>query len=297
MAVSQEHLAGLCVLLQHVDVEAVVALPVAADPLGEAEALSCGLDRRLQHLPERHAPEPPEQPAPPVDGARHRHAVGPVERHRLQPARVVEGDRVRLRRPSGGVQAVQLVVLGRVVDRLHVAADAGALGLGQPQHRRSGDRGVGRVPALVEDLQPGLGGERLARRDDAMSRQHFRAGLLCPVPHPVAAHGGDARRRVGVRRGRRAERGGRDIARPTAGQRRGGRDRDPHGHSDRQPPHPPLHAFTHVHHAPPFLVRAAAAASGIRAARCPLPAPLNISLPGVAVCRRAGTQHRVLDLE
>ena len=171
--VAQKHLARLGILLQHVDVETVVALPVAADPLRQPEPLPGGLDRRLQHLAERHPPEALLQPAPAVHRARHGGAVDAVERHRVQAVLVEEVHRVRRGRPAGGVQPVQAVILRRVVDRLHVAADAGALRLCQPEHGGARDRRVHGVPTLPQHLQAGLGRQRLARGDDAVARQHL----------------------------------------------------------------------------------------------------------------------------
>ena len=201
--------------LQHVDVEVVVALPVAADPLGQAEALPGGLDRRLQHLPERHAPEAVEQPAPAVHGAGHGGAVHAVERHLVQAALVVEGDRMRGGRPAGGVQPVELVgpwpssrspPCRRRFRRSPARSD--------PSIAAVATAASTAFPPSRSDLEARLRGQRLAGRDHAVAREHLGAGLLRPVPHPVTAHGGDVPGRVRVPRRRRPERRRRDAGPP-----------------------------------------------------------------------------------
>src|SRR5207249_3571154 len=98
--VPQEHLARLGILAQLVDVEVVVASPIALDPLGQPESLSGGFDRRLQHLSKRHAPEAIEKAAPAVHDAGYRHAEHAVERHVVESPAVIELRRRRCRRRS-----------------------------------------------------------------------------------------------------------------------------------------------------------------------------------------------------
>ena len=59
------------------------------------------------------------------------------------------------------------------------------------EHRRGCDRGVDGVAAVLQHVEAGLRGQRLARGDDAVAGEHLGAGLLRPLPQPVAAHGGD----------------------------------------------------------------------------------------------------------
>ena len=246
----QEDLPRLGVLLQLVDVEVVVALPVAADPLREAEPLARGLDRRLKGVREAQAPEPVEEAAPPVDRAGNRRAEHAVEGDVGQSLRVVEVGSGRGGCPPGGVQPVQLLVLRRVVDRFHVAADPGALRLHEPEHRRRRNGGVRGVAAVLQHLQARLRSKRLAGCDHAVASEHLRARLVVRVPLPVAADGGDVRRRVGVPPARDAERGRRDVI--GNGECCGGDEQrhDPNadgGHA------PPSHrSLPSTHEGPPF---------------------------------------------
>jgi hypothetical protein len=154
----------------------------------------------------------------------------------------------RRRRPPGSVQSVQPVIVRRVVDRFHVAADAGAFRLREPQHRRRRDRRVGGVAALLEDLQAGLGGQRLAGRDDAVAGEHLGASLFGPEPLPVAAHRSDVGRWIGDRPGRDAEWRRRDT---TGRRERGGGNAHRH-HCDHDGPRasPPRHLSAHTHGVP-----------------------------------------------
>ena len=71
---------------------------------------------------------------------------------------------------STRIQCDELLLLGEPDEREHVAADACHMRLGHAQHRRRRDRCVDGVAALTQDLEPSLGGKRLARGDHAVRR-------------------------------------------------------------------------------------------------------------------------------
>ena len=137
---------------------------------------------------------------PSRDGAGHGDRARPALLDRL------ERDRVRRRGP-GRVEPVRCAVSPD--DREAVAADPGRHRLGHAEHRRGGERCVGRVPAALEHAQPGAGGERLARRDHPVERDR-RLATVC-VPE---GHCGDRRRRARTREP--GEPGApQDVGRPT----------------------------------------------------------------------------------
>ena len=250
LAVAKEHLARFRILAQLADVELVVASPVTLDALGQPESLAGGFDRWLQHASQRHTPEAAEKAAPAIHGAGHGRAIHAVERDVIQSLLVVELRRGRCRRPAGGVQSEQALLSRRVVDRFHVAADAGAVRLHDAQHRRRRDRCVRGVAAILEDLQADLRRERLAGRNHTMAGEHLGASLLGPVPQPIAAHSGDAGRRVGVLLRRDPKRVRRDIV--GSGERNGRRNHCDHGNPDGREAQSPSHSFAHAHDASPF---------------------------------------------
>ena len=208
-----------------------LALPVGVDALADAEALLGELGRGLQHVLEAQVAEALLQLPPAVDGARDGGAVDALLGHlgRLVVAELLEVlGRPGVGRRAARVDPVQLAVVGRVVDGEHVAAGAGAARLDQRQHRRGGDRRVGGRPAVAEDLLAGLRGQRLARGDDAVARDHLRTTLLRPVPRPVAAERVDVlarrrrlRRRLAERRRGRPALGDRERRAQDQHQQRG----------------------------------------------------------------------------
>ncbi len=84
---------------------------------------------------------------------------------------------------------MQLVVLGGVDDREHIAGQTHIHGLDQVEHGGGRHRRVHGVAAFLEDIQTGLGGQRLAGGDHAVAGHHFRPALGHPAFRPVAPHG------------------------------------------------------------------------------------------------------------
>ena len=100
---------------------------------------------------------------------------------------------------AAGIERYEFLFFGDPRDDQYVTADSGAFRLDDIQHGGGGHRCIKRVAASFEDLQPGLGGERLAHGDYTVAGQNFRAGLLRkPTAGAVAANG------VEGLRGRRA---------------------------------------------------------------------------------------------
>ena len=73
------------------------------------------------------------------------------------------------------LSAVQLFRFRVVDDREQVAADTVHRRLDDGEDRGCGDGGIDRVAAILQHLQAGCGGERLARRDHAAATEHDRA--------------------------------------------------------------------------------------------------------------------------
>jgi len=74
---------------------------------------------------------------------------------------------------AAGIQRNEFLFLGHPCQYEDVAADAGAFGLDDVQDGSGRDGGVECVATLFEDLQAGLGGERLAGGDYAVAGQDF----------------------------------------------------------------------------------------------------------------------------
>ena len=151
------------------------------DDVGHRKAVRRVEDRRGQQVGHRQRAEPRAQRVPAGDGARHGHRVDAGARHRARP----------FDRSSAGVSPVgaqppafrpkSFFVLRLVDDREQVAADAVHLGLDEAHHGVGGNRGVDGVAAALEDLHAGARGQRLAGRDDAVTRRDLRAsGSDCP---------------------------------------------------------------------------------------------------------------------
>ncbi len=80
------------------------------------------------------------------------------------------------RRATAAVQAVKLFRFRVVNDRENVAADTVAGRFHQPERGVRGDGGIDRAAAGFENIEPDLRGERHARADHAVLREHFGTG-------------------------------------------------------------------------------------------------------------------------
>ena len=78
---------------------------------------------------------------------------------------------------AAGIQHVEPVFARDVDDGEQVAAKPDIHRLNQGEYRRRCHRGVDGVASVPKDLQPGLGGKRLAGGDDAVLGHDLRASL------------------------------------------------------------------------------------------------------------------------
>ncbi len=130
----------------------VPALGLAPPFLGEA-------GRTLEGLVERQVAEPFEERVVACDGTRHRRGVHAGARHPLEAEAVTEElGRPSRRGPAGRVQRVEPLLLGHPHEGEEVPADPRVVLRRHVEHGRCGHRRVHRVPALLQDFQPGLRG-------------------------------------------------------------------------------------------------------------------------------------------
>ena len=136
----------------------------------------------VERLLEGHRSEALQQGVVAGDGAGHGRGVDPVGRHRLRPEFASEKFGCPSgRRPTAGVQRVELLVLGDVHEGEKVASDAGVVLRGHVEHRTGGDGGVDGVAALPQNLEAGLRCQRIAGRDDAVPGEHLGSTLREPT--------------------------------------------------------------------------------------------------------------------
>ncbi len=166
------------------------AVPDVGDVPARREPALGGVDRGREAAVEPEAAVALRERRPSGHGARHRHRGRAALQHRLERRRAP-------RRRPGRVEAVELRPLRD--DREAVAADPCRHRLDDAQHRRRGERGVGRRPSLGEHAQAGARRERLARGD-----------------HPVEGDGGLAPVREAERHRPDRRPRGRGAARPGA---------------------------------------------------------------------------------
>ena len=129
----------------------VTAKPSRAWRIAGASTLSSGsLPKRLCS-----SAQPSTQPGTDTE---QRAAAGDV----FQVAVLELFERETARAAAAGVEAVEFFGFGVPDDGEQVAAEAAAHGLGHAEHGVGGDGGVDRVAAGLQDLDGGLGRERLA---------------------------------------------------------------------------------------------------------------------------------------
>jgi hypothetical protein len=166
--------------------ERLDVLPRVRDDFAHREAVTRVTDCRLERAIELDGAEPREQLGPPVNDAGHAHRqLAPIG-NRLQAAPLELVRRGRFRSPSACVQPVHLLRLGVVDERKQIPADAVHRRLDDGQDGCRGDRRVDGVPPLLENTQSGGRRQRLARRDQAVARQHDRAGRARIRGGPIA---------------------------------------------------------------------------------------------------------------
>ena len=162
--------------------------------LGETPAFfgdACGA---LESLLELHRAEARQQRIVAGDRAGYRRGVDAVAGHACLLERVgEERRRPPARREAGRVERVEFLVLRRIDEREQVAADAGVVLRGHVQHRAGRHCRIDRVPALPKNLEACFSGDRIARGNHAVSRDHFGSSLPQPALRARAAHRLDVR--------------------------------------------------------------------------------------------------------
>ena len=189
--------------------------PVRGDALGDRKTGFRVVDGRLKRLLQRHGAEAPQHLVPSPRRSRHRDRQDAVARHAGAgppvlgipgvAERIHARERLSGRRLPARVQGVELVLLRDVNDGEQVAGDADVHRFDEVEHRSGRDRGIDRVAASLQDVEPHLGGKRLARRHHAIPRHDFRASLREPAGRSIAGDRGAPRRlrrRVAGRHGR-----------------------------------------------------------------------------------------------
>ena len=91
-----------------------------------------------------------------------------------------------LGRAARGVQALQRLPIPQ--DAEHVRPEAVAARLDDGHHRRRGDRGVHRIAAALQHLQPGLRAQRVRGRDDVAGEHGGAAARVARLPVEVVGH-------------------------------------------------------------------------------------------------------------
>ena len=140
--------------------------PVARDHFGHRHALLGILDTRREQFLEALRAELLSQFVPAIDAAGH----GPTQRpggRNLRHPFVFEERHVRLARsPAVRVQSVKLLRLRVPDDGEEVAAHAARHRFHEPHRGTGRDGGIDGVAAILENVQPDLSRNRMARRND-----------------------------------------------------------------------------------------------------------------------------------
>ncbi len=156
----------------------LAASPSAADDLADGKSLFGVLDRGGQQLLEAHRSKPLAQLVPAVDAAGDRPGENPFAGNVFQSFLLEDFSRERVGAAAAAVEAVQFLRFRVPIADKDVAAHAVAHWLDQPEHGVGGDRGVGGVPARLEDFETNLRSQRLAGGDDAVRGQDGGAALV-----------------------------------------------------------------------------------------------------------------------
>ena len=162
--------------------------PVPRNDVRNGEPLLRVIDGRFQYLPQGHPSEAVEEAGPAVDATRD----GPVQRTGIGDVFVSAAGVIVDRRPVGcpaaRVEPGHPAAFGLPDDGEQVAADTAGHGFHHAEYRVDGDGGVNGVAAGLEDLDAGLGGQRLARGHHAPGRHDDRAPRAA-VGVGIVSHG------------------------------------------------------------------------------------------------------------
>ena len=145
--------------------------PIVGDARGDDEALLGKLDRRCQQLVEAHGAVVFEQPRPAVDGARYGYRMRTLRFDLLDALAGVPLRRRSFRRHARRIECDQLLPRLRD-DGETIATDAGHRRLEHGQHRRSRDRSVYCIAALLQNLDSRQARQRMRRRNHRVLGMH-----------------------------------------------------------------------------------------------------------------------------
>ena len=157
--------------------------PIFAEQLADREPRLGMRDRRSEHIGKALGTEAAQQRIPAGDRARHSRGMDARVRHVAGAVGDEECGGERLRRPAGGVEAVDLLRLGVIDDGEQVAADAAHHRRHQTHGGVGRDRGVDRIAAALQHGGTGARRDRMLRRDDPVLRDHHGAGLRAVLRH------------------------------------------------------------------------------------------------------------------
>jgi hypothetical protein len=144
---------------------------------GYGKAVPREADGGLQQVVERFRAEPVMRVHPPRDGAGNAHRQGTRLGNLVRPGRGEELRRGESSRPATRVERADLARLTVVEDGERVSADTVHVRSRHGEHPGHRDDRVGRVPAVPEHRQPGLGGEGVAGRDGPDRSSHVGSVL------------------------------------------------------------------------------------------------------------------------
>ncbi len=185
LAARQEERRGAGILRQ----QRGVIRPVEGDARGDRIAVLGIVDGAGEQPLQRQRAMIGVQPGPGRDGAGHGDGVGAgLGDLAFEPERFQLLDGGGGRRAAAAVQRDGRLALRRI-EHEAVAADAGHVRLDHALRRHRGQRGVHRIAAGREDLQPGGGRQRVRGGDRGVARHHRRAGGSEEVSSLARNHG------------------------------------------------------------------------------------------------------------
>jgi len=199
------------------------ALDPLREPPGDREPVARVAHRGGQVVGERQPAMARVRLAPAIHRARHRDGGGhdAAERDLAEAARAEPLDRGGRGRRARRVERVHRAGARVVNQPERVAAHAGHVRVDHREHRGRRDRRVDRGAARLQDLDAGLGGQRVRRGDHAAVRQRGRTPGIedAPSSAPTRAAAPSRRPRAGCgcsRRSPGSRSGGRAAPRPRA---------------------------------------------------------------------------------
>ena len=160
-------------------------LPKAGDDVGDGKSFLRILNRGGQQLRELERPEPRVELVPTVDAPGDRPREHTFTRDEFHPFLLEDFAVVGVGTAAAGVEAVKFLRLVVPINAEQVAPHPAAHRLGEAQHGIGGNGRVGRRSARLENVEPDLGRQRHARRDNAVTGDGRRATLVPHLRRPV----------------------------------------------------------------------------------------------------------------